>query len=263
METTQVHGAGPINDAAAAYFSIYNAGTDVGAFAMHADVYHAGTAGAYGHTTYGMSVEFYKQISGGVTAGLTMRSLGNYSMNFGLIIAHAPPGDVYMDRGIQFGSPTYANGGLAGSDGYRTNFYVGIDMSWGSYVGGAAISIPDGAVVVWSDYAKAQSLGPYKTCETAFYSGTGNWVIANNGSNRVQFNMTTSNIFQFANEAISLWNTGTPWALSMDSSKAYATAAGGTFVANTGSTNVTSGTIKGYIRMKVGGVYVKVPYLND
>lgn len=264
METTQVKGGGAsVNDAVGGYFSIYNNGTDVGGFGMHIDAYHVGTAGAAGHTTYGMSVEAYKNIAGGVAAGILTRSLGTQAMDYGVLIT-STSGGLRFNRGLQIGCPTYANGGVAGSPGTLLTVDVGIDLSW-CQVLKQAISIPALTRFCWSGVPQAQSATPDKTCESMYDSGTGIWWMMSASAFKFGVNMTTGNLFgPGTNEQLSCWDTTQSWVLSFTSTnKVASTANGGTQVAGVTATALSSSLLAGFIIMKIGGTTVKVPYLSN
>lgn len=152
--------SGPTNDPIAGYFSIRNAGTRLGAFGVHVDAFHNGTATG-SHTTYGSSIELWKEVSGGVAATYVGRSQSTQAVDFGLVLTHLSSAG--FKRGIQLGSPAFASGGLAGAPGSATAFDVGIDLTWGSYAY-AAMQIKSNDYITLSGVAQAQSATPNSDC---------------------------------------------------------------------------------------------------
>jgi hypothetical protein len=253
LETTQAKGASLVNDAVCMYAGVYNNGTDVGAFGHHVDAYHVGTAGAGGHSTLGMSSEVYKQITGGTAAGYVTRSQGSQLADFGLLICHA--GGSQWRRGIQLGSPTYANGGVQGAPGTATGFAVGIDLTWGNYTF-LAMSVKRDTVISLSGLAQAQTATPDVTCAFYWGSATGNFTIANGGSTIFEVNMTNGLIRQNNNDAIAFF-TSLGYAFRCSSTNKTASTVGGA-----GGASAPPATPDTWLIIQLDGSNRKIPLYN-
>lgn len=179
--------AAPTNDPVAFYGGVYNGGTGLGAFGAHVDAYHAGTATGR-HSTYGISVEAWKMIPGGVMAAYVGRSQDRYAVDYGVVLCNVGQG-VGFKRGLQLGAPVYEQGGPVGSAGQVVPFDVGLDLSWGAYRY-AAIQIPAGSKFIFSGYPQGQDAAPIAYCGAGWDEMTGIWSLTNQGVPRFGINMS-------------------------------------------------------------------------
>lgn len=181
VEALYTRGGGGVNSPTAGYFSIYNGGRSLGAFGLHVDAYHQGSDSTGGgqNTTYGISCEMFKRddptnpgFPDGTAAIYVGRSdqalVTSHKVDFGLILVSAGSSPGFV-RGIQLGSPSFANGGIAGAAATST-FDVGIDLTHGTFTH-AAMQIPSGSDIVLSGVAQAQSATPNKTVQIRASSG--------------------------------------------------------------------------------------------
>jgi hypothetical protein len=236
----------------AGYFSVYNNGTDQGAFGIHADAYHSGTFAGFSHSTYGLSCEVFKNTAGGIALGSVMRSMGSQPLDFGMSVLHAT-GAAGFKRGIQLGSPLIANGGLPGGTGTLTAFDVGIDLTWGSYTY-AALQIKANDYIYLGGQALAQSATPIDACTMRWNNVNGNFQVGIFGSPRFEVNMTNGMMRQNNNDAIALFDSAHPWVFSLSSTGKVSASA---------STISTGGNVPAkanYMVWIIDGVSVRVPY---
>jgi hypothetical protein len=194
LETTQEHGAGPVNDACAAYFGLYNNGKDVGGFGLHVDAYHAGST-VNGHSTYGMSAECWKERTGGVMASYVARSQKGV-VDFGVVLTHS--GDGAFKTGIALGSPSYAQGGVQGAPGTPTKFDVGIDLSMAECKTALRLAVP---------------------CDVRFDPTTGMFSVQNVGFHTFDVNMSNGIIWQNGNATWAAFSPVVRWAFSVGPGK--------------------------------------------
>lgn len=188
VESTAIgNPAAPTNDPVALYGGVYNGGTGLGAFGAHVDAYHAGTAEGR-HSTYGVSVEAWKMIEGGVAAGYVARSQDRYAVDYGAVFLNVGQG-VGFKRGLQLGAPVYEQGGPVGSAGQVVPFDVGLDLTWGSYRY-AAIQIPANSRLIFSGYPQGQDAPPIAYCAARWDEMTGVWSLTNGDLPRFGVNMT-------------------------------------------------------------------------
>jgi hypothetical protein len=138
------------NDPVAGYFTVFNGGRSLGAFALHVDSYHEGRADAGPHTTYGMSAESYKRIPEGVAANYVGRSMGTHPLDYGMIFLSSWTNAGYK-TGIQFGSQAYEQGGIPGMS--PTHFNIGIDMTQATF-GRAAIRMKHDDWIEFSEWSR-------------------------------------------------------------------------------------------------------------
>lgn len=175
-----------VNSPTSAYCSIFNGGSDLGAFGFHSDVYHAGSAtGLAGadHQTIGSSMEMYRSTGAGMAAAYVARAeFATHKVDFGLLLC-GQAGTAGWKRGIQLGTPTFANGGVSGGSGVRVPFDVGVDLTWGTYTY-AAMQIPAGTDLVLSGVHQAQSSVPDKTIQirASASGGSGSFQVRNGTS---------------------------------------------------------------------------------
>jgi hypothetical protein len=214
LETTQEKNGSHINDACAAYFGVYNAGVDVGAFGIHTDAYHHGFA-LTGHSTYAFSAECWKQVSGGVMVSYVARAQEG-KVDYGLAILHSMG---TFGRGIQLGNPSYGQGGVQGSPGTLTQFDVGIDLTHGKYTTRAAIMVPSDDYVVLSGEAQAQDARIADACQMRFDSVTGMFAVRNGDANRFDVNMSNGMMWQNGNPTWGAFCNNVQWAYRIGEGK--------------------------------------------
>jgi hypothetical protein len=201
------HPEAPTNDPVAFYGGVYNGGTGLGAFGFHIDAYHAGVAEGR-HSTYGMSVELWKKIAGGVTAGYIIRSQDAYPIDFGFCAMNVGQG-VGFKRLLQAGTPPFEQGGPVGSPGQVIPFDMGVDLSWGKFKNGAAVQIPAGASVIFSAYPQPQDAPPVRHCHARWNEQTGVWELCMGDSPRFGVNMSDGRLLvserAISNGRLNLW----------------------------------------------------------
>lgn len=257
LSTTQVRNGSAVNFAASGYMGFYNNGTDVDGAGLHVDAYHAGAFASLTHRTYGLALETYKNISGGLAAGQMVRSSGSYDLDFGISILNSG-GAGGFGRGIQLGSPLQAQGGIPGSPGVVTPFVVGIDLSWGSY-SQAAISVKANDRIVLSAGSAAQTTAVNDACNVRWNNITGNFEVRFQSQNRLESNMTNGLLYQNGNAFFGGWvDSGVaPWVLSTSGfGKVSATAS------SIGGGQSMTGLLANFFLMKIDGITVKVPYFG-
>lgn len=246
VEASYTRGGGLVNSPTAGYLSIYNGGRSLGAFGLHVDAYHQGSdsAGGGGNTTYGISCEMFKRddptavpgTPNGVAAIYVGRSDQNavtaHKVDFGMVLVSAGTSPGFR-RGLQLGSPSYANGGIAGAASSST-FDVGIDLSHGTYTYAAA-QIRENDYVIWSGQQLAQSATPITSCRTRWRSATGNWVIDSAGTEKWGVNMTDGRMFLTSPTTTS---------------------------ATAGGASALPALPTGYLTVNIGGTDRKIPYYS-
>jgi hypothetical protein len=240
VEALYTRGGGGVNSPTAGYFSIYNGGRSLGAFGLHVDAYHQGSDATGGgqNTTYGISCEMFKRqdpanpgFPDGTAAIYVGRSdqalVTSYKVDYGLILVSAGSSPGFI-RGIQLGSPSYANGGIAGAAATST-FDVGIDLTHGTFTY-AAMQIPSGSDLILSGVAQAQSAAPDRSVQIRASSG----------------------VFQLRNNTTPLFEVlanGTP--------VFYGSAVGS---ATAGAASALPALPAGYTTVSIAGTLRKIPY---
>lgn len=241
VEAEYTRGGGGVNSPTVGYLSIFNGGRSLGAFGLHVDAYHQGSDSVGGgqNTTYGISCEMFKRDdptaapgtpngTAAIFVGRSDQSLVTaHKVDFGLILVAAGTSPGFI-RGIQLGSPSFANGGIAGAAATST-FDVGIDLTHGTYTY-AAMQIPSGSDIILSGVAQAQSLTPNKTVQ----------IRANAG------------VFQLRNNTTPLFEVlanGTP--------VLYGAATGS---ATAGAASALPALPAGYETVSIAGTLRKIPY---
>lgn len=183
---------GPTNDPVVIYGGLYNGGKGTGGFGLHFDVYHAGEAVGR-HSTYGISVEAWKNIMGGVCGGYVVRSQGKHPLEFGLVALNVGQG-VGFKRLIWAGAPSYEQGGPVGSYGHLVPFDIGADFTWGAYRWGPIVLKGDDWQV-WSGEPQGVDVPPPMHCRTRWNRQTGNWETRNGDAMRFGVNMSNGVLF--------------------------------------------------------------------
>jgi hypothetical protein len=214
LETTQEKNGAHINDACAGYLGLYNAGVDVGGFGLHVDAYHVGFA-LTGHSTYGISAECWKQVTGGVMVGYVARAQEG-KVDYGLTLVHS--GGTF-NRGIQLGNPSYGQGGVQGAPGVPTTFDVGIDLSHGEYTSGAALMVRADSNIVLSGVPQAQDARIVDVCQMRFESTTGMFSVRNGVHNMFDVNMSNGMTWQNGAPAWAGNCNVVPWAYRVGPNK--------------------------------------------
>ena len=240
------------------YFGINNLGTDQGAFGVHTDAYHSGTSAGFSHSTYGFSAEVFKNITGGIALGAVLRSMGSQKLDYGLSILHKTGGAGFK-RGIQFGSPLIANGGLPGGTGTLTAFDVGIDMTWGAYANNLALLVNSNDYICLSGQSLAQSSAQFNVCGIRFNSGTGQFQVNSFGTEFFAVNMTNGTIRQNGIDVISFADTSKSWAFSLFTTGGKNSST----VGAAGGASALPATPLGYIKVLIDGTTCKIPYFNQ
>lgn len=225
-------GAGVVDSPTGAYFGIKNEGVNLGAFGMHVDAMHSGSGAT--HTTYAVSAELWKDVSGGTMTAYVGRSQAAQKVDFGFILAHTTGGAGWK-RGIQFGTPTYSNGGIdEPAGGTATPFDIGIDLTWANFTY-AAMQIKENDNIILSGQAQAQSAAPITSCQMRWASATGNFEIRNGVTAKFGVNMSN----------------GIPWFYPTTNTSA-----------TSGAASALPATPDGYMRAFINGAERKIPYYN-
>jgi hypothetical protein len=257
VETTQARNGSLVNDCVVFYGGLYNNGIDVGGFGFHLDAYHVGTVSGgavVGHTTYGTNIEMTKSVAGGTALCFFGRTLGAQKTDYGAIFCGTNPG---FARGIQFGSPTYASGGVVGGGtGVKTLFDVGLDFTWGSYAQAQAQFSRDDYIIL-SGVNQAQSAVPDQTCRMRWNSATGDFELRNGNALRFGVNLTTGLIKQASQDAISLQGTGPGWAFRINSNNRTSGSVGGA-----GGASAPPASPDTYLVVQLDGITRKIPLYN-
>jgi hypothetical protein len=181
LETSQTRTGLVQNDAVAGYFSIANAGTDVGAFGLHVDTIHVPSAGA-SSVTYGMSVELYRFNSFGNTIGYHARVVdqggGSYDGNWAFL---ASPGGI---GGKKWKSVFAAGSTLTGT----LVCDIGLDL---------AHCVPTDAAIRLPGNTDVKFNGAGETANMRYGSAQNTLEVRSNGALRIGMGMGNGVLYQY------------------------------------------------------------------